>query len=190
MRRVLQEKRKIITKELFFTLLKTGALLCVAFTAPGAIRMLGGLSRKSPWDKYYPSSIERLTRRLYRKGIVKIIEKDGEKIVTISKKGKTELLRFSLDNLTIDRPSHWDKRWRVVLFDIPEKYRRIRDIVRRKLKKLGFYQFQESVFVYPYSCEKEIAYLREILFVPHSIKLILAERVENDDDLKKIFRLH
>lgn len=43
----------------------------------------------------------------------------------------------------------WDGNWYLVIFDVPEKLRRKRDILREKLKKLGFGQLQQSVWISP-----------------------------------------
>lgn len=43
----------------------------------------------------------------------------------------------------------WDKNWHLVIFDIPEKLRGKRNILREKLKKLGFGQLQQSVWISP-----------------------------------------
>ena len=48
---------------------------------------------------------------------------------------------------------------------------------------------QKSVWVYPYPLEKEIKFLREILDVPHGVKLVTAEKIENDEDLRNWFDL-
>ncbi len=44
-------------------------------------------------------------------------------------------------------PKHWDGKWYLVIFDIPEQMRRKRDILREKLKSLGFGQLQASVWI-------------------------------------------
>ena len=43
--------------------------------------------------------------------------------------------------------------------------------------------------MYPYPCSKEIQFLREILKVPHEVKLATIEHLENDEDLREIFQL-
>lgn len=43
----------------------------------------------------------------------------------------------------------WDKRWRIVIFDIPETQREARYQIRRLLKELGFVQLQLSVWIHP-----------------------------------------
>lgn len=182
--------KKYITKDTLLTLLKTGIILCIAVTAPGALKLFKGYGKKKPWCEYYPSSLERTAKSLLRQGKVEIKTEKDIPIVKITNKGREKILRYDLDKIAIKKPVHWDGKWRLVVFDINNKYKKTRDIIRGKLKGMGFYQFQESVFIYPYPCEKEIVYLREVLHVPHSIKLIRADRIENDSELRKIFKLN
>lgn len=56
--------------------------------------------------------------------------------------------------------SKWDGYFMVVIFDIPEKERASRDILRTKLYELGFGMLQESVWISPYHFEED---LREFL---------------------------
>lgn len=181
--------KKHITREVIIGLLKTGAVLALAVTAPGALKIFKDFGRKEPWDEYYPSSIEKLTNRLYRQGIVEIKHEKGIPVIKITNKGKVEVLKFELDKLMIEPQEKWDGKWRLVVFDISRKYNKIRDLIRNRLKAMGFYKFQNSVFICPYPCEKEIQYIREVLQVPHAIKLIRADRIENDRELREIFKL-
>lgn len=182
------EERDQITKEILLGILKTGAVLGLAVFAPGVLKVFKNY-RESQWQEYYPSSIENVAKRLYRRGYVNVKYEKGKPVVTITDKGRTEILKYDLDKLAIKPMKNWDGKWRLVIFDIAEKYRHIRDLIRDKLREIGFYKLQESVFIFPYPCEKEIQYLREVLEVPHSIKLIRADRIENDLDLRKIFQL-
>lgn len=43
----------------------------------------------------------------------------------------------------------WDKTWHLVIFDIPERLRYKRNILREKLRNLGFGELQKSVWVSP-----------------------------------------
>lgn len=184
-----KEGKKFITKELMLGILKTGAILGLAVFAPNALKLFKNFGKDKRWSEYYPSSLERLTKRLYRRGLVEIKYKNGSPVVQISEKGKMEILEYDLGRMTIVKPNVWDGKWRIVMFDISEKYKKTRDIVRSKLQELGFYPYQESVFIYPYACEKEIKYIREVLSVPHAIKMIRADRVENEQDLRRVFKI-
>jgi len=81
--------------------------------------------------------------------------------IVLTEKGKKQAEKYQINDLAIERPKKWDKKWRVVIFDIPSSSRTIRDAFRRKLKELGFYPLQKSIWVYPYSCKKEVELLRD-----------------------------
>lgn len=183
-----QKHQKHITQEKLLRLLGNGALTVVSIFSsrvPNARQILLG---NMP-QEIYPSAVLRTARRLYRKGLVRVSEtKTGYK-VEITKKGKIEILKFDLNTLEIEKPDQWDGKWRIVFFDIPEKFKKQRDFLCRKLKTMNFYQIQESVFIHPFACEKEIQYLREILNVPHAVKMGLLEKIENEEELKRIFKI-
>lgn len=55
------------------------------------------------------------------------------------------------------KPLKWEKKWYLVIFDIPESLRYKRDILREKLKQLGFGQLQQSVWISPFNYIYNIA---------------------------------
>ncbi len=181
--------KRYITNETLLSILEVGALLAVAIVAPGAVRMFKGFSRDKSWEEYYDSSVKRGVERLWRRGLVKMVETDEGYVVQITKKGKTEKLRFDLETMTIPAQDKWDGKWRMVFFDIFTTKDTVRREFRERLKGLGFFPMQKSVYVYPYPCSKEIQFLREILQVPHEVKLATVEHLENDEDLREIFKL-
>ncbi len=69
-------------------------------------------------------------------------------------KGREEILRqFPLLQW---RKQPWDGKWRVVMYDLPEKIKGKRDLLRNWLKKLGFGQWQMSVWVSPHPAINQI----------------------------------
>ena len=50
----------------------------------------------------------------------------------------------------------WDGYWRLVIFDIPEKKKLLRNALRRKLVSLSLGRWQKSVYITPFSLEEEI----------------------------------
>ncbi|OGG31142.1 CRISPR-associated endonuclease Cas2 [Candidatus Gottesmanbacteria bacterium RIFCSPLOWO2_01_FULL_46_9] len=114
---------------------------------------------------------------------------DGKVIITITNHGLTRALGYRLDDMHIKQPRVWDKKWRVVIFDIPEKHRRLRDIFRVRLRQLGLFALQESVYVYPYSCFDEIEFLRELFGVSFSVRYLLVEQIEEDLELRRRFHV-
>ncbi len=183
-------EKEHITQDILLGILKTGILLTVALIAPNVLQVINSITqKKSGWEKYYPSSVGRQITKLWRKGWVEV-KKTGEgHVVTITDKGKTEILKYDLEKLSISKPNTWDGRWRMVFFDIPTGHETERRDFRRKLRSLGFFPMQKSVYIYPYPCEKEIKFLREVYSIPHSVKLAKLERLENDRELRSYFKL-
>ncbi|MBI2010360.1 MAG: hypothetical protein HYS86_04270 [Candidatus Chisholmbacteria bacterium] len=50
----------------------------------------------------------------------------------------------------------WDRKWRVVVFDIPERYRGMRAVLRRFLSSVGAGAWQRSLWVTPLAMTREI----------------------------------
>ena len=82
-----------------------------------------------------------------------------------------------------------DQKWRVLIFDIPEKLRRGRDTLRDKLKELGFYELQKSVFVFPHDCQNEIEFIIEFFNLRKYVRLGVLETIDNELHLQRIFKL-
>lgn len=86
-------------------------------------------------------------------------------------------------------PHAWDGKWRIVLFDVPESKRPIRDYIRNVLKRQGFKEFQRSMWVWPY---KLPAFLTKLLGDPQLRKYtraITTYDIDYDDDLRRMFKL-
>ncbi|KKS32446.1 MAG: Transcriptional regulator, PaaX family [Candidatus Amesbacteria bacterium GW2011_GWA2_42_12] len=141
------------------------------------------------FDKFYRGSVQEGINRLQRKGKVEVRETGGGTEVRISDKGRTEVLKYKLEEMIINIPQKWDGKWRVVVFDVQEIERSKRDMFRDYLVKIGFKPLQRSVFVCPYPCGKEIAFLREVVGVPHGVKFMVVEKMDNDEDLQMLFEV-
>jgi hypothetical protein len=125
----------------------------------------------------------------YRSNLVKRKEnKDGTTTLTLTKKGKIKALTYKFDEMKLEK-KNWDGKWRVIFFDIPEKQRFARDILRDKIKGLGFCELQKSVFVFPYQCENEIEFLIENYGITKWVRFGILEKIDNDAYLKKFFEL-
>jgi DNA-binding transcriptional regulator PaaX len=130
-----------------------------------------------------------ILRRLQLKGFVKIIKQanDVEKFY-LSKEGKKRWLQYQLRNLKLKKSKRWDKKWRIVLFDIPELQKKIRDALRRKLKDLGFLEFQKSVFIYPFPCKDEINFIINFFNIEDNV-FYLEAPISPDYNFRRHFNL-
>lgn len=129
-------------------------------------------------------------KRLQNRELLDYQEKDDGSIkIILKKKGKKKVLEYKIEEFQIKKPKSWDGKWRFVMFDIPEKQKLARNTLSYKLKKMGFYRIQKSVFVYPYPCEDEIDFICSIYNVRHHVLLITVPAFEGAEKLKHYFQI-
>lgn len=78
----------------------------------------------------------------------------------------------------------------MLIFDIPEKQRELRDKVRNTLQAIGFKCLQDSVWVYPHDCENFIALLKADFKIGRDLLYVIAEAIENDRALRDYFGVY
>lgn len=181
-----EEKRKAHLKEIL-TVLAGGAVIGLSLVFPTAPMILAPFVLDR--EKYDQSTFNRAVDRLKKQKLVEIVEEEGQTLVRITETGRMRALRYKLDEMQIKKPKVWDKRWRLVIFDIPEKHKRMREIFRDHLKIMGFYMLQKSVWVHPYPCFNEIEFLRQIYNVGINVTYIVAEKIEGSTNLAQFFDL-
>ena len=142
------------------------------------------------WRTINNRAIHNSIKRLYQSQLIDYKENDdGMVSLTLNKEGKKRVLKYNLDNLKIKKPAKWDSIWRIVIFDIPEYLKQGRNALASKLKQLGFYPLQKSVFIYPYDCQNEVDFITEIFDLRPYVRFILAKKTDIDLDLKNKFNL-
>lgn len=110
-------------------------------------------------------------------------------IVELTEKGRSKVQELQFTDLKIQKQEKWDGIWRVVIADIPNKKRKARDALREKLKHLGFYQLQESVWAIPYPCKNEIKFLVELFQLYPYVNILETQKIEYDAQIRKYFHL-
>ena len=175
------------TKQVLHFLAAAGSIGLI-FAFPGAASAIGKLVLGE--DEYTPWRMKKTIGQFRKQNFVTVEENsNGSTTVKITKKGLSKALTYRLDALEIKKPKKWDKKWRVVIFDIPEKYKNLRDVFRGRLRQLDMYLLQESVYVSPYPCFREIEFLRELYGVAVKVRYLLVEKLEDDEEIKSYFSL-
>src|SRR3989338_4841587 len=103
----------------------------------------------------------RETKRLQKQGYIALTKTDKGLILKILAKGRERYRQMEIAKLKISKPDHWDGKWRLFIFDVPEQYRSARDMMRTKMKDLALYHIQRSVLVYPYDCRSALEQIAE-----------------------------
>src|SRR3989344_1694263 len=181
-----------ITKEILLTIALTGIVI-VASTSPYFLTNIAKAiikNKRYNKNKINEEKIARSLRGLKRNNFIILKEKEnGDCLVQITEKGKRKVKEINIERLEIKKQNTWDKKWRIITFDIPERRRYGRDALRQKIQKLKFYQLQKSVLVCPYPCEKEIQFLCEFFNISSFINIIIADTIHDDLRLKRHFNL-
>ena len=179
---------KDITKRKIILLLSAGFGLAFARTPKQYFKVID--STNKAFMDVKKKDLVRLVKEFRHERLVEFREnQDGTIKIVLTENGKRKALIYDIDNLQINKPKKWDKKWRMVIFDIPDKKKKAREALRYKLKELGFYQFQKSVFVLPYECENEINFISEVFEVGKHIRIVTAEKITNEAELKLQFEL-
>jgi DNA-binding transcriptional regulator PaaX len=145
---------------------------------------------RKDWQKIKQENFERSIKRLAVEKLVeeKILPDKSIKLI-LTEKGKKQARRLNLlgSSINFKKPERWDGKWRLVLFDIPEKDRVFRDILREHLRELKFYKLQHSVFISPYPFEKQLLELVEIYSAQPYVRVITATEIDNEREIRKHF---
>lgn len=172
-------------------LIAVGGLVATIIVAPNAVQALD-----KPLSLYFRKLDKRAREREYRRylqymkrqGLIKYRSIDYEHGIELTVAGKKRAERANFEALNIPALKNWDKKWRIVFFDIPEKYKTSRDYLSRKLRAMGLVQLQRSVWVYPFPCLEEVEIVTRHYGVSNFISYIETEHINSQQKLKERFR--
>lgn len=153
---------------------------------PGMGCVIAPFIKKKRFPK--KQSIERSVESLVSTGLVKkYFDTNGDVKLELTAKGKWEVfMRHPSFDKKVEK---WDGVWRVVIFDVPELQKEIRNELRRAMLLYGFKMLQQSVWVYPHSCDDFVVVLKNHLEIPQNVLYMTVSYIENDKHLKKEFGL-
>lgn len=173
--------------------LALAGVIIVAAVAPNILGAFGRFRKRKNYTtyvhrKYFQNELRYLQRQKYVTAKREINE-DGEVEYTVSPTdiGIKKVLKESLKKFQIITPAKWDGLWRIIIFDIPDTHKSAREGFRERLRALGFYPLQKSVFIYPYPCERELEFLTFLYDLAGCTRFIETSRLEHDYDLKDYF---
>ena len=171
----------------------TGGVVLTALLAPNALQLFAsrsGYAVRQRWQRAERRRIHEELKRLRRRRLITLDEKEKETFITVTAAGRQHVRKFRFDALELTAPKRWDEKWRVVVFDIPERQARRRQAFQGKLRQLGFQQFQRSVWIYPHACQDEIDFLTQFLEIgPHVTCLETASLERREGEARRVFHL-
>ena len=132
------------------------------------------------FGKSRKSTIYTNISRLLSVGDIEKIVRNGQVYLRLTSQGNKKL-KQDIPLLDLSQKP-WDKKWRLVAFDIFETERATRKALQRKLVSLGFGQWQRSVYISPYDLTQEVnQFLKYQNLFDHAVCLE-AKRLSKGDD--------
>ncbi len=169
-------------------LLETGIALALSGSPLICFKVLKRAGKE--WQKIQAEAMRDSIRRLYQSKLIDARDNaDGSTTIILTQEGKRKALTYKIDEMKVAKPKVWDKKWRVILFDVPESRRKMRDALRYHLLQIGCRELQKSVFVHPFDCCDEIDFLIEFYQARSFVRLIVADYIDNAPHLQHKFRI-
>ncbi len=134
----------------------------------------------------YPDlkSINSTLYSLKTRGYIERVEIEGRVIYKLTPKGKIRIIKEYLP-----KKPKWDGKWQIVIFDIPEKKKKTREVFREKLYELGFKKMQKSVWIFPYNVKEYLELVIEYFYIKPFVKFITADSISDEENWKRKFKL-
>ncbi len=167
-----------------------GGVLAVGAVAPNVFGVVGRRVKRRGF--FGRREFLRTKDYLRKQGYIELLptKKEGEYLLHLTEKGRDRILRDQIKRKVIQSDiNEWDGYWRIVLFDIPEKNKSTRETLREKLRTMGLYKLQDSVFVSPFPIQAEIEMFCEIFSIASGVRCIESKNIGEDEDIRSFFRL-
>ncbi len=118
-------------------------------------------------------ALHQAIRDLRLKGFIET-EKNERKIVAkLTQAGRDQVIINKLLN-----DEKWDNTWRIVIFDIPEKHRNLRHILRGKLREWEFKPWQKSVWIGKKQVEAQLRRFIQEVGLSQWVKVITSSDID------------
>jgi len=140
--------------------------------------------------RFKANQIRRAMNYLRQQKLIEYVgNSKGKTVVRITKKGKSRLREFDIEFMKVPKQKKWDGKWRLVMYDLPIRFQKVREELRWKLKDLGFYRFQKSAWIYPYPCDDEIIFIADFYGVGNFVDILTVESILREEKIREHFSL-
>ena len=152
---------------------------------PNAMRLLKQVEKVVGPSPRLKRRVSQKYSELIAQGIFKRTHSSNGSRVELTDKGIDLAEELALkDELRPERQRKWDYKWRIIMFDIPEKFKKGRDALAKKMKDMEIYPMQKSVYVCPFHCKDEIDFVSEVFGVRKFVHYVIAGDLGESEELK------
>lgn len=131
------------------------------------------------WERYKDKKKRKnfadLVYRLQKNGYLRKLKVKDKTAIMLTPKGMEKI--FTIKIKSIKKETRKDKKWQMVLFDIPEDKRKNRDLFRKGLQYLGHKRLQKSIWVCPYDVLEKTKHLIKRYNLKEHVELLLVKKI-------------
>lgn len=175
------------SKAILMTLF-VGAAVVAPGGAASTLKVLGDLFENREIPEYKDRQINEALRYLKSRKLIHIQRQYQKEVFTLTKIGWFRARKLA-KSFGIQKPTKWDGKWRIVIFDIPEEKKKKREVFRHILKNLGLANVQKSIWVHPYHCHDQIFSIAGEMFIKPYVRYIVAEEITGEKGLRRRFEI-
>ena len=164
------------------TLVAVAGVIAVAAVAPNVFQILGKSRRfRSKNHRQRRKQVAKSFYYLKRSGYIEWDQVGKDLMLKLTEKGRDKVDKLNFQTLQINQPKNWDGCWWLVLADVPKDSRRQEDLLRVKLKSMGFCPFHRSVWVYPHNPCIEVEIVSNFYQIERFVTTMRVDKVEKSD---------
>src|SRR5699024_2076191 len=124
----------------------------------GNVIWIGSLIRLLEAFGHNEQSVRAAISRMAKQGWITSTKRGNKSFYSLTEPGRARMEEASKRIYKSSAPD-WDGKWRILVYTIPEKKRRVRDELRKELTWSGFGPLTNSCWVTPNPLEKEVSRL-------------------------------
>jgi DNA-binding transcriptional regulator PaaX len=168
-------------------------LLRLISVAEKALEKSEQLDALSVIEKFRPESRDERNRvwkaikYLEEQNRIQLQKKGNRHYMYMTETGEMKLAEEEIWELAIRPQKKWDGVWRLVLCEVPVSLSRNRALFREKLADMGLREYQQSVYISPHDCFKEVEAIAEWCGIFDYVRFVKATEVSDSEILKKEF---
>lgn len=121
--------------------------------------------------------LKKLIYYLKKNNFIRAENLNGKKAIVMDKKGFEKITKIYFKTIDQSKTKRKDGKWIMIIFDVPEKWRKSRDLLRSILRNLGYKMFQQSVWVTPYDVSEKTEHLLQMYNLDEFVKIFLIEKI-------------
>ena len=173
--------------EIALAVIAVAGIATLIVVAPNALQLLDKfVFRKKGYRLSHKQKQRKLAETFYylkRSGLIQLKPEGRGWRFYLTQKGRQRVERMNLNTLRIARPKVWNGKWWLVAADIPTKeYKASADLLRLKLKQMGFYPLQRTLWLYPYNPSRELQFILETFNIANFVTTMEINRLDLEDE--------